>query len=236
MASAFAPRSGHGHDRTARGIDGGRPLEPLRSHAVAAHPHGPPPGLATEEGLSKLAGRDERLYELVDGVLVAKTRGYRKSYLAILLATLLGAYVRRQNAGIVTGPDGTFRLAPGQVRIPDVAFASWERLPGGRLPHESLPDLAPDLAVEVLSRSNTPQEMERKLRDYFAAGVRLVRYVDPAARTANVYTEPDRLTVLREGDTLDGGSVLPGFSMAVQDLFAEPRPPHAGSPPAGERS
>jgi Uma2 family endonuclease len=63
--------------------------------------------------------------------------------------------------------------------------------------------------------------MERKLRDYFAAGARLVWLVDPAARTVAVYTAPDQSTSLREDQTLDGGPVLPGFTLPLRDLFAE---------------
>ena len=72
-------------------------------------------------------------------------------------------------------------LFRGLVRIPDVAFTSWERLPGRRVPPEPIPELAPDLAVEVLSQSNTEAEMTRKRGEYFAAGVRLVWLVDPDA-------------------------------------------------------
>jgi Uma2 family endonuclease len=113
------------------------------------------------------------------------------------------------------------RLAPGLVRIPEVSFISWDRFPNRRLPDEPIPDLAPDLAVEVLSPSNTREEMRRKLHDYFTAGSRLVWFVDPAARTVTVYTSPDQSMVLRPDQTLDGGPVLPGFSLPLSQLFAE---------------
>ena len=79
----------------------------------------------------------------------------------------------------------------------------------------------PDLVVEILSKGNTPKEMKRKLGEYFKAGVRLVWYVDPSKRTVTVYTAVDRSTVLHEDDTLDGGDVLPGFSLSIRDWFAE---------------
>jgi Uma2 family endonuclease len=82
-------------------------------------------------------------------------------------------------------------------------------------------DVAPDLAVEVLSPSNTVQEMDRKLRDYFAAGVRLVWYVDPVARTIQVFTAVDQVALLREDDTLTGDPVVPGFALPLRNLFAE---------------
>src|SRR5262249_31111643 len=162
-----------------------------------------------------------RLYELVDGVLVEKAMGLRESYLASILIAIILTFVRPRNLGVVTAPDGTMRLAPGLVRIPDVAFISWERLPNRRVPTEPIPDLAPDLAVEVLSTGNTPGEMARKRQDYFAAGVHLVWQVDPSARTVEVFTAPDQSTVLHEAQTLEGRMVLPGFTLSLQELFGE---------------
>jgi Uma2 family endonuclease len=182
----------------------------------------PPPGRATEQDVIDLEAREDRLYELVEGVLVEKTVGYYESYLAAFLIRMLGNFVAAAKLGIVAGEAGMMRLAAGLVRIPDVSFVSWDRLPGRRVPREPIPDLAPDLAVEVLSESNTAREMERKLHDYFAAGVRLVWYVDPEARTVRVYTAPDQSALLREEDTLDGGAVPPGFALPLRELFAEP--------------
>jgi Uma2 family endonuclease len=183
----------------------------------------PPPGTATEaDVLAALEGPRKRLCELIDGVLVEKPMGYTESVLASYLIELLNAYVRPRNLGLVTAPDGTVRLWAGRVRIPDVAFFSWERMPGRRRPREPIPTLAPDLAIEVLSLSNTAAEMRLKRDDYFAAGVRLVWEIDPEPRSVQVYTRPaagDR--VLTGADLLDGGAVLPGFTLAVADLFAE---------------
>lgn len=117
------------------------------------------------------------------------------------------------------------RLFPGLVRIPDVAFASWSRLPGRTVPTEPIPDLVPDLAVEVLSVSNTPREMERKLGEYFAAGVCLVWLIDPRQRTVQVFDAPSTSRTLQASDHLDGGSVLPGLAIPVADLFADLTPP-----------
>jgi len=84
-----------------------------------------------------------------------------------------------------------------------------------------IPAMAPNLAVEILSEGNTPGEMERKLRDYFAAGVRLVWYIDPRSHTARTYTTPDKCEVLTEQGILSGGDVLPGFELSLAELFAE---------------
>jgi Uma2 family endonuclease len=181
----------------------------------------PPPGTATEQDVLEVHGREGRLCELVDGVLVEKGMGFLESVLASALIESLRSFVSPRNLGLVTGEAGMMRLVFGLVRIPDVAFISWDRLPGRRVPTEPIPDLPPDLAVEVLSESNTPGEMTRKRREYFVAGVRLVWFVDPMGRTVEVYTAPDQSTVLREAHTLEGGAVLPGFALPLQELFAE---------------
>jgi len=185
----------------------------------------PAPGTATEADVIEIHNREKRLYELVDGILVEKTMGYHESYLALLLGHLLNSFVIPRRLGLVAGEAGMLRLAAGLVRIPDVSFVSWDRLPDRQIPREPIPHLAPDLAVEVLSASNTPKEMDEKLHDYFAAGAKLVWYVDPAAKTVTVFIRPEKGMILRENQTLDGGSVLPGFSLRLAELFAEPAPP-----------
>jgi Uma2 family endonuclease len=181
----------------------------------------PTPGTATEQDVLDIERRENRLCELVDGVLVEKAMGYRESLLAVALIEFIRAFVRPRNLGLVTAPDGMIRLASGLVRMPDVAFVSWKRLPNRRIPAEPIPNLAPDLAVEVLSESNTEKEMQRKLREYFQAGVVLVWFVDPKTRAVTVYTAVDQFVVLHEADTLDGGTVLPGFTLSLRELFAE---------------
>lgn len=181
----------------------------------------PRPGSATVQNVIDLEARENRLFELVDGVLVAKAMGFREPFLAVRIAVLLDAWVRLRKLGVIVGADGTMQLFAGLVRIPDVAFVSWQRLPGKRVPDEPVPDLAPDLAVEVLSLSNAVKEMARKRREYFQAGVRLVWEVDPRRRQVSVYTEPDRATGSTKADTLDGGDVLPGFTLPLPELFAE---------------
>jgi Uma2 family endonuclease len=181
----------------------------------------PAPGQATEADLIAVNDREGRLCELVDGVLVEKAMGYSESLLAGLLLSLLRAVVIPGNLGLVSGADGMMRLFPGLVRIPDVAFASWDRVPGRAVPKEPLPDLVPDLAIEVLSESNTRREMARKLGEYFEAGVRLVWLVDPKTRTVAVHAPGIASVVLDASETLDGGAVLPGFALPLAELFAE---------------
>jgi Uma2 family endonuclease len=179
----------------------------------------PPPGTATPQDVLACDRSEKRLCELVDGVLVEKAMGYYESRLAMVVASLLEAFCQEHDMGIVLGADATTALGPGLVRLPDVSFVSRRRLPGGKIPREPIPDLAPDLAIEVISQGNTPREMERKLREYFEAGVKRVWYVYPRTRSVRVYTAPERVLELGEDKTLEGGDVLPGFTVKIRDWF-----------------
>lgn len=180
----------------------------------------PAPGTATEDDVVAIAEHEERLCELVDGVLVEKTVGYEESCLTVELIALIHGFVKARKLGKVSGPDGMMRLFPGLVRIPDVAFVSLKRY-SQRRGSRKMPRLVPDLAVEVLSDDNTPKEMSRKLDDYFDAGVRLVWFVDPRRRSVKVFTGKKSSKELREHETLTGGRVLPGFSVPLAELFAD---------------
>jgi Uma2 family endonuclease len=181
----------------------------------------PTPGTATVDDVVRIQDAEGVLCELIDGVLVEKAMGYQESCLAVFLASLLNAFVIPRNLGIVTGADGTMQLFAGLVRIPDCAFVRWDRVPGGVMPQAPIPLLAPNLAAEVLSDSNTPSEMEKKRRDYIAAGVELVWEIDPVQRTVDVYTTPTTYTTLRDSEVLDGGTALPGFTLPLAELFGE---------------
>jgi Uma2 family endonuclease len=192
----------------------------------------PPLGTATEADLLRPdSGRKQ--CELVDGVIVEKAMGWYQSVLAALLIQLLGDYLQEHNLGVVAGPDGAIRLSPGLVREPDVAFVSWERLPGGPQAADPIPTLAPDLAVEILSKSNTTAEMRRKVTEYFAAGTRLVWILDPAPRTVQVYRNPIESTLLSEGDFLTAEDILPGFRLQVREWIERAEPP---TPPPSQAS
>jgi Uma2 family endonuclease len=185
----------------------------------------PPPGMATERDVLNILDHENRLCELVDGTLVEKPMGFLESCLASELIRLLGNFVAEQDLGIVSAPDGTIRLMPGLVRMPDVAFISWKQLPDRKLPHEPIASLIPELAVEVLSESNTRGEMKRKLGEYFSTGTQLVWIVDPVQRAVDVHTAPDKFTRLEEGESLSGGTLLPGFRLPLERLFARVEKP-----------
>ena len=180
----------------------------------------PAPGTATPRDVLRLCdGEPKRLCELVDGVLVEKAMGHRESRIAVELGRVIGNHLKDNNLGILAGADGPHRLEDDLIRFPDVAFIAWDRIPADADPETPMPDWVPSLAVEVISENNTTGEMKRKLKDYFEAGVELVWYVDPKERVVRVYTSEDDCRTLTENDSLDGGSLLPGFQFSVRELF-----------------
>ncbi len=193
-------------------------LGDIPAERIRLEPH---PGTATEKDLLRVAAKEDRLCELIDGTLVEKTMGWQESYVATLILRVLANFVQEHDLGVVLGADATLRILPRQVRLPDACFISWQRFPKKSLKNVPIPALVPDLAVEVLSKSNTKREMDRKLSEYFKAGVRLVWYVDPLSRDARPYTSPDQVTHVAEQGYLDGGEVLPGFRLSLAELFAE---------------
>lgn len=192
---------------------GGVPLKRIRLD--------PMPGTATIRDLLWRMDRDDTLYELVDGTLVEKAMGYRESEMACDLIHAIKHYLDGNDLGILTGEAGTLKLMKGLVRMPDVAFVAWESLPNRERPTQPVPDLGPDLAVEVLSEGNTPKEMRRMLKEYFLSGAKLVWFIDPDPATVRVFTSPDDVTTLTATDTLTGDPVLPGFRFPLGPFFAK---------------
>jgi Uma2 family endonuclease len=166
-------------------------------------------------------GNDCRL-ELIRGEL--KVMSPSKPLHGIVCARIaaeLHNFVRERDLGVVVGAETGFIVErdPDTVLGVDAAFISHERL-------STIEDLdkfapfAPDLAVEVMSPSNTAREMEKKMALYFGAGARAVWVFNPKKRTTAVYTSPTDVRILNEQDTLDGGEVLPGFKLELSKLFA----------------
>ena len=154
--------------------------------------------------------------------------GFEESRLAGELLHLVKLLSRPERPGNLRGADGMMRIAPGLVRIPDLSFITWDRLPGRESPREPIPDLAPDLAVEVLSEGNTKPEMARKVREYFDAGVRRVWLIDPRKRTARVFSTTEKSVLVHADQVLDGGAVLPSFVFRLSDLLDRGRRPRRG--------
>jgi Uma2 family endonuclease len=181
----------------------------------------PPLGTATEEDVLRLeAAPNKRLCELIDGVLVEKPMGFAESLLAGFLIEYLRTFVKPRKLGIVLSSDGMLRISSTQIRIPDVSFISWDRLPGRKIPKVQVPRLSPDLAIEVLSPSNTDKEMERKRGNYFEAGTLECWEVLIPTREVVLYRADGSVARLDSTGTITS-ALLPGFQLPVAQLFAE---------------
>lgn len=168
--------------------------------------------------------------ELIDGEVVQKTMPtLYHTIIQRLLSFVFTVYLREHPIG-EAGPELRCLFGsrqPNQARLPDFMFVSSDQL-RGVAGDEPLPD-APDLAVEILSPDDRMSRVMRKVRFYLANGVRLVWLIDPVRRTVHVLnqglTEPNVLGIYTDEDTLDGGDVLPGFSVPVRDILPpEPEP------------
>lgn len=162
----------------------------------------------------------EGVWELVDGEMIELSpNAGRSGWIGGQLVAYLAEHVRPGRLGWVFPADTGFVLYHDRatVRSPDAAFVRLDRLP--ELTNAFVP-IAPDLAAEVLSPSDRMPDAMSKVAMYLQAGVRLVWLVDPEAMTITVFRPDAALRVLGVGDTLDGGDVLPGFSVPVAELFA----------------
>ena len=176
----------------------------------------------TEKELAKLA--DDGASEFVGGRVLEKDRSADATWTAARLGYYITIYVMRTGAGDTLVAQ-SFRCVPNDprgFRRPDVSFVAAGRIqapaPDGPLP------FAPDLAVEVVSPTDNVEELESKLADYRSAEIPLVWVVIPAVRLVRVFPRGGPIVELRAGDTLTGGDVLPGFAVAVADLFRPPAP------------
>jgi len=148
--------------------------------------------------------------------------GFEHGRIAARLARRLDEFVERHALGIVVGAETGFLIQrdPDTVRAADAAWVAADRLPTepvvGYFPG------APDLAVEVLSPNDRANEVLGKVHAWLAAGCRIVWLVDPGRKTASIYRLEDDRVVSQSADTLTAEELLPGFAMAVDDLFARP--------------
>lgn len=174
--------------------------------------------LYTADDLWTLTREGQRL-ELIEGVLVEMSpTGDVHTELSLWLGKLILDHVLANNLGVVSGADGGYILStdPATVCAPDVGFISQ----GRRTPRTGkFYTVAPDLAVEVVSPHDSAQEIRRKVRLYLRAGTRLVWVIYPDERFIDVYRPDERPSTLEGEDVLDGGDVLPGFAVTVDQVF-----------------
>jgi Uma2 family endonuclease len=162
--------------------------------------------------------KDGRKYELVDGEILVSPAGMRHSEIASRILGLIWQFLEKNPIGKVYTPDVGIALPNGNVRSPDVTYVSLAKLPGGRSP-ETFGEVIPDLAVEVLSPSDSLRELGRKIGEFLENGVPLVWLVDPKRETVTVYRSFSETEQLGAGDTITAEPVLPGFSVQVSRFF-----------------
>lgn len=160
-------------------------------------------------------------WELIDGVVVPLSPASPiSSRIGARLLVMVSIHVDRDNLGVVYNAEGGFKLFPDRetLRAPDVSFVRADRAPRGA-DELRFARLAPDLAIEVLSPSDSRKAALDKGMMYIEAGVRLVWLVDPMRRIVVVLSPEEVPVTLREDDVLDGGGVLPGFAVQVAEIF-----------------
>jgi len=159
--------------------------------------------------------------ELVDGEVVLMTgAGGRHGMIAAKLCILLGQHVLAHRLGVVFAAETAFVLArtPDTVRCPDVSFISTARIPVGGVTAARI-EIAPDLAVEVLSPDDRAIDVEERVATFLRAGTRLVWIVNPKLRTATIHAPGAAPNVVGEDGLLDGGDVVPGFACPLRDAL-----------------
>lgn len=193
-----------------------RSLGGIPSERVRLEPH---PGTATVKDALRVLAKEDRICELVNGVLVEKPPGGFEAVLGGVVVQRLWDYLEKLRLGVIVGAGALLQILPRQIRSPDAAFISFDRIPDPEPKLGRAPKWIPNLAIEVLSPGNTEREMRRKRREYFKAGVQMVWMIQPATKTATVYRSPTDFDELLEDGVLRAPEILPGFELPLPDLF-----------------
>ncbi len=164
-----------------------------------------------------------KLFELIEGELKEyPVPGIDHSEYEFLIVELFAAYKKQNKIGrFLVGEAGFYTRGDNKtVRMADMAFISYARMPAEKK-EPGYGRIAPELVVEIVSPSNSADEMEEKIQEWLRFGALLVWVAYPKTRRVHVYTHEGQITILNAEDTLTGGNVLPGFSVAVRELFGE---------------
>jgi Uma2 family endonuclease len=164
-----------------------------------------------------LPENEDRLFEFIGGEIVEVPSNPYSSYLASRFGRYAGNFVDEFKLGHVTGEAGGY-IVSGERYMPNVAYISKARQP--ELVREGYNPNPPDLAIEIFSPSNSEKKLRIKLANYLAAGT-VVWVAYPETKEIEVYIPGQRYIMVGMDDTLDGGDVLPGFKLAVRDIFAD---------------
>jgi Uma2 family endonuclease len=166
---------------------------------------------------TQLAFDDDLDYELVDGQKEVKMAGAKHGEICAQITGELFSYLKGNKAGKIYSSNTTFQIGANE-RMPDVAFVSAARIPPEGSPSSKW-EIAPDLAVEVISPNDVWEKVNDKVREYFAAGVQQVWLVSQNAEQVMVYDSPTQIKVVTAAEDLTSEALLPGFKCRVADLF-----------------
>ncbi|MGI8641131.1 MAG: Uma2 family endonuclease [Pyrinomonadaceae bacterium] len=159
-------------------------------------------------------------YEFVNGKLKKKEMATAKhSGIATIITVELGIFLKKNKIGRVYGDNTLFQIGENK-RIPDVSFVSTKKIPPTGEPLD-IWNFAPDLAVEVISPSETHNKVERKIREYFDAGVIQVWKIVPEFKTLTIYFSPTETKILTEKDELTCEEILPDFRLPLSEIFID---------------
>jgi Uma2 family endonuclease len=165
---------------------------------------------------------DRPMPELIDGQFVERQpMGQKSDAVAARILRRVGNFVDDHRLGVMNGAQGSYQIFPDdpkKVRIPDVSYTRRERLAGGDV-DEGHAKVAPDLVVEVISPNDLAADVMAKVRDFLNAGVPLIWVFNPDKCDVLVHRSDGTGALLKSGEVLDGGDVLPGFRCPVADLF-----------------
>ena len=160
-------------------------------------------------------------FEMIDGVPREKPPvGLFANILATYLATAINNFSLPKKLGMAIN-ETTHKVDDKNSRRPDVSYVEFSKLPAWEILLDAPPLLesAPNVASEGVSPSNTIAEMDTRIEDFFSSGVQLVWVVHPQSKQIYVYESTKDCRILEVGDVLDGGKVLPGFTLPLAEIF-----------------
>jgi Uma2 family endonuclease len=180
-----------------------------------------PQKIWTEAELEALP-EDGYIHEVVNGELVMSPKNnFQHGDISIRLSTALNTFVRARKLGVVLDSSTGFWMQNRNCRAPDISFIAKARLRGLKRPPATFFKGAPDLAIEVLSPSNTPAEISERLADFFASGTQIAWIIHTEEQFVEICHSPVQRRIAGSGAFLDGDQLLPGFQYPIADLFTE---------------
>ena len=183
----------------------------------------PPKKVWTEAELEALPN-EGYLHEVVNGRLIMSPKNnFFHERICMRLSSAMNAFVNERRLGVVLGSSAGFWMSNRNCRAPDISFVPKARMDalGFKPSSRTFFPGAPDLAIEVLSPSNTPTEIQERLEDFFSSGAQLAWIIHPEEAFVEVCHSPTKRQIFGAGAILDGEKLLPGFRYPIADLFKD---------------